>query len=78
MTKKGRRYLINADVVPLIGFGFSKSSEGVVYFIDLGGRDVHLTYYVRDERKSILSISSVLSILLSKCYRSKRLSILPL
>jgi hypothetical protein len=49
MSKKGRRFVINADAMPLITSGFSPSSEGVIYYIKLGGLDVHLTYYERGD-----------------------------
>lgn len=48
MKRKRQRLALTVDDIALMEFGFAESSSGVIFFVRLPGRDIHLTYCERN------------------------------
>jgi len=47
-SRKRQRLALTVDELVLTEFGFAEGSSGVIFFLALPGRNIHLTYYQRD------------------------------
>lgn len=49
-SRAKQRLAVTVDDIVLTEFGFIEASSGIIVFMRLPGRDIHLTYYLRDGR----------------------------
>lgn len=49
MKRKRQRIALTVDDIALLEFGFAESSSGMIFYMRLPGRDIHLTYFERNE-----------------------------
>jgi hypothetical protein len=47
-TRKRQRIRLTIGDIALIEFGFAEGTSGVIFFMNLPGRNIHLTYYERN------------------------------
>lgn len=46
--RKRKRLALTVDDIALVEFGFAEGTSGMIFFMNLPGRDIHLTYYERN------------------------------